>query len=882
MSLMRRDTLLDFFADLAATSGTFLVHDDGFRTRRWTYREVAAAAEAVAARLDAQSIGRGEKVIFWGENRPEWIVAFWGCLLRGVIVVPIDYRASAEFLDRVRAIVQARLIVVGDEVAPPDAQSGTKPDAVSVWRFRDLGRGAETRSPPTLAAPGVSADDVVEIIFTSGATAEPKGVVITHRNVLANIVPIEREVRKYRRYARPFSPIRFLNLLPLSHMFGQAMATFVPPMLAGEVIFMRSYNPQDVVQQIRARRVSVLVSVPKILDVLRDHVRRRFPAASEPAAGPMHWLRRWWRYRAVHRAVGWKFWAAIVGAAPLDPGLEEYWSRLGFLVIQGYGLTETAPIVTLNHPFSAQKGSVGKPIHGVEVRIAEDGEILVRGENVTTGYYGAPEATAQAFEDGWLHTGDIGGIDEQGRVFIRGRKKEMIVTPEGLNVFPEDVERALTEVAGVRDAAVVGRSWAGEERVHAVLVLESDTEPDEVVRAANLQLGDHQKVRSASVWPAAELPRTEGTRKLRRRQIKEWVDQGARAQAVPAAAGEAASAASIVARFAHGREVSGATTLDELGLSSLERVELLMALEERFETTLDEGAVASARTVADLEALVARDGASPRERKNEKDGDKAGLQAAPSEGVPSKRAPSARDSPAVPDSADGPVNFPRWNRSRLAWLVRRASLPTWILPFVRAFAWVEVRGLEHLDALEGPVVFAANHQSHLDAPAVLWALPARWRYRLAIAMAKEFFTAHFFPERYGRRAWLTNSLNYYLASLFFNAFPLPQREAGTRQTLRYIGALLGEGYSVLIFPEGKRTQAGEINAFRPGIGMIGARLQAPVVPVRLVGLDRVLHQSWKMAKPGPATIVFGAPLRLEGDDYAARAQEVEAAVRRLA
>jgi long-chain acyl-CoA synthetase len=217
-----------------------------------------------------------------------------------------------------------------------------------------------------------------------------------------------------------------------------------------------------------------------------------------------------------------------------------------------------------------------------------------------------------------------------------------------------------------------------------------------------------------------------------------------------------------------------------------------------------------------------------------------------------------------------------------AWWIRRLSLPTWILPLARVFAWIDVRGLEHLDTLEGPVVFAVNHQSHFDTPAVLWALPGRWRYRLAVAMAKEFFAAHFFPERFGRRAWVTSSLNYYLASLFFNAFPLPQREAGTRQTLRYIGALLGEGYSVLIFPEGKRTDHGEINPFRPGIGMIGARLQAPVVPVRLIGLDKVLHQKAKMATPGPAQVIFGAPLRLDGDDYPALARQVEDAVRRLA
>ncbi|HUR35316.1 MAG TPA: AMP-binding protein, partial [Vicinamibacterales bacterium] len=639
--------------------------------------------------------------------------------------------------------------------------------------------------------------------------------------------------------------------------FGQAMATFIPPMLTGVVVFMRGYNPGDIVDQVRRRRISVLVSVPKILDVLREHARRSAESARDAgrvktpgfegrgtARALSRIAGRWWHHRDVHRMFGAKFWAFVVGAAPLDGELEKFWGDVGFAVIQGYGLTETAPIVTLNHPFGTRRGSVGKAIAGVEMRVAEDGEILVRGENVTQGYYNASEATASAFADGWFHTGDIGEIGADGQVFIRGRKKEMIVTPEGLNVFPEDVERVLNQLPGVRDSAVVGvgSGSGGDERVHAVLVVEAGTDADAVARAANAVLADHQKIRRAVVWPEPELPRTDGTRKLKRAAIRAWLQSGGAPRHVQAGAD---ALASMVARYAGRESVASTATLEELGLSSLERVELMVALEDAFGSRIDEGAFAEARSVADLKALVDKGAA-------------AGA-SAPSE----------------------PVEFPSWNRARLAWLLRRVSFPTWILPLGRVFARLTVRGLEHLEGLDRPVVFAVNHQSHFDVPAVLMALPPRLRYRVAPAMAKEFFKAHFFPAQYSRRQRFTNSLNYYLSAMFFNAFPLPQREAGTRQTLRYIGEVLASGYSVLIFPEGKRTERGEIDRFRPGIGMIGAKLEVPVVPVRLEGLDKILHHTWKWPKVGRATVTFGAPMQLTGDDYEALALRVEQAVRDL-
>jgi long-chain acyl-CoA synthetase len=850
---MARRTLVDFFADLSTTDGDFLTYDDGYRTWTYTYPETAARARAFAATLEAAGIGKGQHVVIWCENRPEWIMVLWGCLLRGVVLVPIDYRASADFLLKVADIVDARALVLGDTVGPIDTSK-------TVWPASTIGAHATDAASPAVDLVDLvdlDADDVAEVIFTSGATSEPKGVVLTHRNILANIVPIEREVAKYRKYARPFMPIRFLNLLPLSHMFGQAMATFVPPLLSGVVVFTRTFAPAEVIAQIRARRVSVLVCVPKILEVLRDHVQRVLPETSTIPTPGTHWMRRWWQYRRAHRAFGLKFWAMVVGAAPLDPDVEAFWGRLGFLVVQGYGLTETAPIVTLNHPFHASRGAVGKPIGGVEVRIADDGEILVRGENVTKGYFNAPEETRTAFRDGWFHTGDIGELDDQGRLHIRGRKKEMIVTPEGLNVFPEDVERVLNEQPGVRESAVVGAAGPGStaERVHAIVALAERADIDAVVRDANSRLQDHQKIRAAVAWPAGELPRTEGTKKLKRRELRDWLlrQQGGGAPPATGTAGRR-SVAAVLERFAPGRAITPGTTIDELGLSSLERVELMMALEEALQVTVDEGRFAAAVTVRDLEQMTQSDD------------------------LPAAAAPQV--STAAPSAVE-PIEFPSWNRTTPARALRRVSLPTWILPLARVFASVKVEGLQHLEGLKGPVIFAANHQSHLDTPAILIALPARWRYRVAPAMAKEFFKAHFYPDQFSRKAYLANSANYYLASLFFNAFPLPQREAGTRQTLRYIGDLLGDGFSVLIFPEGRRTEEGEIGRFQPGVGMIASKLQVPVVAVRLDGLDRILHHRWKFPRRGSARVAFGPPMWLNGADYAGLAREVEAAVREL-
>ena len=815
----QRQSLVDLFYGFSKCQAEFLQYDNGYRSWRYTYAQVGLAAQHFAARLGEHNIGKGDKVVIWSENRPEWVAAFWGCLLAGVIVVPIDYHLSPRFLQHVQEIVDARLILLGEE--PQLSAWDRQPP---VWRLSELEWTVESCAVPPVH---IGRDDVAEIVFTSGATGKPKGVLITHGNILANIVSPEQIISRYAKWFRPAFPVRFLSLIPLSHMFGQAITLFILPLIPGVAVFMRGYSPHEIARQVRTRRISVMVAVPKILQVFRKHILRRFPEAADLPQGRTHWLWRWYRYRRIHFSLGWKFWAFIVGGAPLAKELEAFWSGLGFAVVQGYGLTETAPVVAFNNPFNTREGTVGKPIAGMEIKIAPDSEILVRGESVTSGYYQAPVETAAAFEGGWFRTGDLGSLDDAGNLIIRGRKKEMIVTPEGLNVFPEDVEVVLNEIPGVRESAVVGR-----DSVHAVVVLEDSADPNEIVRRANLHLEDYQKIRNVSIWPGKRLPRTEGTEKLKHGEIQTWVESGASAPTPPSGQ----EMIDLLRKYAPDRAITSDTTLDELGLSSLDRVELMIDLEQHLDTSIDESLLTGARTVSALAEI--------------------GMSLSVSE-------------------------FPAWNSACLAKVIRNVALAMVWLPLTRMFAHAQVSGREHLASLRGPVIFAPNHQSHLDTPLILSALPARYRYRVAVAMWKEYFDAHFSPERHTWRERFRDRLAYPLVALFFNAFPIPQTEAGARQSLRYIGDLVGENWSVLFFPEGERTELGEIKPFQTGIGLIAGRLGVPVVPIRLRGVEKILHRHEWRPRWGHVEIAFGAPLRLKGEDYAALTKQVEEAVRCL-
>jgi long-chain acyl-CoA synthetase len=838
-------SLIDFVSLYAARGNEIAVrYRRGYRMESWTYARIAEEAYCTARELEFRGFGKGDAVLLWGENSPEWIVAFLGCLLRGAVTVPIDHGSTTEFATRVAREVNAKLIFRSRglaDIGPPE-------NSIVLESLSEL---AEHRDSSPYAAPPLSRQDTLEIIFTSGTTAEPRGVVISHGNVLANIEPVEREIQKYLRYERIFHPLRFLNLLPLSHVFGQMLGIFIPPSLAGTVVFIDSLKPSGLIDVIRDERISVLVAVPRFTESLQREIQRQVERDGRlrqfnenfARAEKEHFLLRWWRFRRIHSLLGWKFWTFISGGAALPEQVEAFWNRLGYAVIQGYGMTETTSLISLNHPFRSAKGSIGKVFPGMEVRVDENGEILVRGENVATAYRQHDQTQSVSESDGWFHTGDMGEADAEGRLYFRGRRKNVIVTPAGMNIYPEDLEKAVRSWPGVRDCVVIGIERDGNAEPCAVLLLEDPLHANQaaIIENANHSLAEYQKMRHWFLWPDPDFPRTPALKPLLPR-IREVVN--AKLDTAVTSQDGNSSLATLIAQIT-GRPVaagSRSATLDaDLHMTSLDRVELMSALESRYQTELSDVRFSEVSTVGQLEKLLTESPAAPVEHL-----------------------------------------YPRWPQNWLATAIRLGVYYLLAWPATYILAAPRIRGRENLLGLRGPVLVVANHVTYLDIAWILPALPARLRNRLATAMrAERLAEMRRPPKDINPFTRLRERLDYFLALSLFNVFPLPQR-SGFLKSFSFAGDLADRNWNILIFPEGQTTEDGLIAPFRAGVGLLAKQLNIPVVPIRLAGLFDLRQANRILTRPGHVQVTIGKPVSFSaGEDPNEITNELERRVREL-
>jgi long-chain acyl-CoA synthetase len=826
-----------------------------------TYGQLAELSARCARAFDQFGLQPGDRVLLWGNNSVEWVAAFFGCVLRGIVAVPLDAAGSLDLARRVVAEVQPRL-VAGDLAMLHALDAG-----VPMLGF--AGMAASVPTPDYRPAPGLSRDTPLQIIFTSGTTGEPKGIVHTHGNVLASLDPLEKEMGKYLRYERLVHPLRILHTLPLSHVFGQFMGLWVPPLLVAEVHFEDRLQAPRLARLLHQERISVLAAVPRVLDLLRAWLESEFPGLLESlAAARVESIgRRWWRFRAVHRRLGWKFWAFVSGGATLPAALESFWTTVGFALIQGYGMTETTALVTLNHPFKIARGSIGKPLAGREVQIGPDGEILVRGDSIASQVW--QDGGLQARDPGWLATGDLATRNAEGELIFAGRKSDVIVTSAGMNVHPEDLEAVLRRQPGVRECLVVAYDSTAGPTPAAVLIPDA---ADEILQgaidAANRELAPFQQIRYWLRWPQPEFPRT-STGKVLRRTVQSWA-QPSLAPGSAAAEVPSDQLVEVLRQLgAPAGEVASCDRLaEDLHLDSLALVQLQSTLETRFGVELDDGAWGQVRTVGDLRRLLQHPAAGTA-------GGGARESVMP---VPPARLSESGPAqlPALPRQTDGAV-FPRWPWWPAIYRVRVAFLEGIMRPLVRLLLKPRIAPRA---ALTRPSLLIANHLTAFDVPVILYALNSNDRAHVAIAMAGQLLTGwrQGKAERH-RLASVFTPLAYWLVSALFNVFPLP-RGAGLRQSFAHAGEAMDRGYHVLVFPEGHRSQDGRLQPFEPGIGLLAQESQVPVQPILVEGLKPVSGKRW--VKRGTVAVRLGKPLMMEpGEEPQSFTRRLEAAVAAL-
>jgi long-chain acyl-CoA synthetase len=654
---------------------------------------------------------------------------------------------------------------------------------------------------------------------------------LTHGNILSNALAATQIF--------PLGPQqRLLSFIPLSHMFEQ-MAGFWSVLIAGaSVVYPTSRQPSVVRRTFRERRVTMILITPAAVRSLFIAIERR--AQQEGKAELFARLRRIARrlpmplrrvlFTNVHSQFGGRFRYIVSGGAALDPALGEAWRELGVEVLQGYGLTETSPGLTFNRLDRNRFGSVGVPLPGVEVKIGADGEVLARGPNIFKGYWENPDATRAALDaDGWFHTGDLGKFDDDGFLWLHGRKKDMIALADGLKVYPEDIENVLAADPRLQAlatplrpvlATVVGLERPGETlHVHAVFLEPKDRPTvEQIVRDANAKLSGSQQIRGWSIWPDPEFPTTP-TQKVKKREIVErllTIGKGEPAAAARRDEGrELSDVERLVAQVANvppERIHPDAQLSQDIGLDSLGRVDLLGVIEEELGAYIDDEALSPTATIGELERMVAAAKDTRRE--------------------------------------SGIFGWPLHPLVRSFGLLLQETL---LYPLVHLFYRVRITGAEKLRGLQGPVLFTPNHCLHWDNGIILTAIPLRWRWQLAVAAAAD--------DVFG------NKLNGFFSAVLANAFPLA-REGAIRRSLELLGARLDRKFSVLIYPEGKLTVGGPMQPFKTGAGLIAVEGGSPIVPMKLkinrVSLLDHLDRKWDPARAngwrGDVEVVFGDPL----------------------
>lgn len=851
------------------------------------YGELRDMAERTAAWLASREIARGDRAAILADNDANWCAAYLGVMRAGAAAVPLDTAYSAAQVATLLLDSGARVVFTSSDyagVVDEAVRTLAAPPTIVLLKHTGVAASVHPSFVSVLAhpqtggaCPATSSDPAV-VLYTSGTTSDPKGVVLTHGNLLAERAAAFKVVGVTEKDA-------VLSVLPLFHALAQ-MANLLLPFSAGtRVVFLESVNSSELTRALKERGITSFVCVPQFFYLLHRRIEEEINALPISARVLVRLLAavnlRVRRYaglnpgrvlfRRVHNSVGPGLRLLVTGGARFDPDTNRSLHALGFTIQQAYGLTECSGAATITRAGDLHLDSVGQPLPGIELRVEpaapgahasghaaerEDGEVLIRGPIVMQGYFNRPEQNAITLAGEWLHTGDLGYLDDSGRLHITGRSKEVIVLGSGKNIYPEEIEAHYERSPYIKELCVAGLARPGEpaaERLHALVRPDADAmrargmvNIRELLRfeieGLSVQLPPHKRILGYDIT-LEPLPRTT-TRKLKRFAVERLLREREAADAASASKASAsggASAGPTVADPVAARvlwEMRHAIRSDaplsmgahlelDVGLDSMERVELLVHLTSTFGIEITDEEAQALHTVADLvEAVRSRVEALPEERE--------------------ATAPWARllQTPMTGDPFIAELEKPKRTRAAILFVLVKI-----LYAAGRLTVGLRATGQAHLPR-GGPYLISPNHQSYIDVFLLVAALPYGAFRSLFFVGAAEFFETPFMR-------WLARTLN---------VVPIDP-DAKLVNAMQMGAAGLRMGRVLVLFPEGERSIDGEVRTFRKGAAILSHHLGAPIVPVAIDGAWTIWPRgqafNWRTLLPWTRTrvrIAFGPPL----------------------
>ncbi len=842
----------------------FNYFDDSWKVM--TYGDFFTLSDKIAGFLALNGLKKGDRVAVVSENRPEWCAAYMAVLMCGCIAVPIDAQLGSDELNNLFSDSEARAVFYSSKTET-NVINAIEGSGIKGINFDGLAIHNQGYSELSSGSPEISEDDIASIIYTSGTTGKPKGVMLSHRNFCSDAAAVIQS-------GLVSHDDNVLSILPLHHTYS-FMCTFVVPVFQGAVItFSPGLKSSQIISAIKERNVTIVVSVPRLLEMIASGILSKIKESGISAVlSAMLKISGALRkklgintgkivFKAVHKNFPKvKFFAS--GGAKLYPSVMNDMESLGFKVLEGYGLTETSPVITFNPADKRKSGSAGKALPGVDIRIAHDGEIMAKGPMVMKGYYRNPSATSEIIKDGWLFTGDTGHLDEEGYLFITGRKKEVIVLSSGKNIYPEDVENAYMSIPLIKELCVIPSVTAltdGEagltvpDSLHAVIVPDLDHAKKELIgniaealkwqiNSVSMRLPEHMRIKGFTLH-SEPLPRTrlgklkrfmvqglaaaKSDESVQRKEDKSLLDDETGRRVVEC----------IKPLMPEDIPVQSSDNLElDLGFDSLKRIEFISSLEAMFNISLPETFISEVQTVGDVVEKL-------------KTGVVIGK--AKSGALLSWKDILQKEPPGI-DSKGTVFSFGKIETMLIYILFMLQKI------FFKLFYRLNVEGASNIPE-KGAFVIAPNHVSHLDGFVIAASVPFKTFKNLYFLGFQKYFAGDKIRSCFARASHVipVDPDTYLHAALQMSAYVLRNEKA------------------ICVFPEGGRSFDGNLMEFKKGIGALSVEMRASVVPAFIKGTFKALPKGAWFLKRSKITVRFGLPVASSDIDFSLKHEKIDA------